>query len=44
ETPVKLNDKQKDLLREFERLTLEGGAKHSPNAKTWKDKVKDFFE
>ncbi|HEU4850865.1 MAG TPA: molecular chaperone DnaJ [Telluria sp.] len=44
ETPVKLTDKQKDLLRDFERLTLEGGAKHSPNAKTWKDKVKDFFE
>ena len=44
ETPVKLNDKQKDLLREFERLTIEGGSKHSPQSKTWKDKVKDFFE
>ena len=44
ETPVKLTDKQKDLLREFERLTVEGGAKHSPQSKGWMDKVKDFFE
>ena len=44
ETPVKLTDKQKDLLKEFERLTLEGGAKHNPQSKGWMDKVKDFFE
>jgi len=44
ETPVKLTDKQKDLLREFERMTAEGGAKHSPQSKGWMDKVKDFFE
>jgi molecular chaperone DnaJ len=44
ETPVKLTDKQKDLLKEFERLTKEGGAKHSPQSKGWMDKVKDFFE
>ncbi|WP_027866580.1 molecular chaperone DnaJ [Massilia alkalitolerans] len=44
ETPVKLTDKQKDLLREFERSTTEGGAKHSPQSKGWMDKVKDFFE
>jgi molecular chaperone DnaJ len=44
ETPVKLTDKQKDLLREFERLTNDGGAKHSPQSKGWMDKVKDFFE
>lgn len=44
ETPVKLTDKQKDLLREFDRLTLEGGSKHSPQSKGWMDKVKDFFE
>ncbi len=44
ETPVKLTDKQKDLLREFDRLTKEGGAKHSPQSKGWMDKVKDFFE
>jgi molecular chaperone DnaJ len=44
ETPVKLTDKQKELLREFDRLTAAGGAKHSPQSKGWMDKVKDFFE
>jgi molecular chaperone DnaJ len=44
ETPIKLTEKQKDLLREFDRLTNEGGAKHSPQSKGWMDKVKDFFE
>ncbi|UTY57643.1 molecular chaperone DnaJ [Massilia sp. erpn] len=44
ETPVKLTEKQKELLREFDRSTVEGGSKHSPQTKTWKDKVKDFFE
>ncbi|HAT33289.1 MAG TPA: molecular chaperone DnaJ [Janthinobacterium sp.] len=44
ETPVKLTEKQKDMLRDFEKSTTEGGAKHSPQSKTWKDKVKDFFE
>lgn len=44
ETPVKLTERHKDLLRELETLTVEGGAKHSPQTKTWKDKVKEFFE
>jgi molecular chaperone DnaJ len=44
ETPVKLTEKQKDMLRDFEKSTTEGGVKHSPQSKTWKDKVKDFFE
>jgi molecular chaperone DnaJ len=44
ETPVKLTEKQKELLREFERSTTEGGAKHSPQTKSFMDKVKDFFE
>jgi len=44
ETPVKLTDKQKELLRELERLTVDGGSKHSPQSKGWMDKVKDFFE
>lgn len=44
ETPVKLTEKQKDMLRDFEKLTSEGGAKHSPQSKSWMDKVKDFFE
>jgi molecular chaperone DnaJ len=44
ETPVKLTDKQKDLLRSFEKLTVEGGEKHNPQSKTWMDKVKKFFD
>ncbi len=44
ETPIKLTDKQKDLLREFDQLTQAGGAKHSPQSKSWMDKVKEFFE
>ncbi|HCY62257.1 MAG TPA: molecular chaperone DnaJ [Oxalobacteraceae bacterium] len=44
ETPVKLTEKQKDLLRELDRLTVEGGSKHSPQSKSWMDKVKGFFE
>lgn len=44
ETPVKLTERQKELLREFEKLTVEGGSKHSPQSKSWKDKVKEFFE
>lgn len=44
ETPVKLTEKQKDMLREFELLTSEGGARHSPQTKSWKDKVKEFFD
>ncbi len=33
ETPVKLSDKQKELLREFDKLMKEGGERHSPQAK-----------
>ncbi|CAM8666908.1 DnaJ DnaJ-class molecular chaperone with C-terminal Zn finger domain [Oxalobacteraceae bacterium] len=43
ETPVKLTDKQKELLEEFDKLTEAGGAKHSPQSKSWMDKVKEFF-
>ena len=44
ETPVRLTDRQKELLQELEKLTMEGGSKHSPQSKSWKDKVKEFFE
>lgn len=43
ETPVKLSDHQKGLLRQFEDSLQEGGAKHSPQAKGWFDRVKNFF-
>lgn len=44
ETPVKLNQKQKDLLRQFDESLTETAHKHSPKAKSWFDGVKKFFE
>lgn len=44
ETPVKLTEKQKDLLREFELSTQADAGKHSPRNKSWIDKAKSFFE
>ncbi len=44
ETPVKLNNKQKDLLKQFEESMGGDGAKHSPQANTWLDGVKKFFD
>jgi len=44
ETPVKLNRKQKDLLQEFASEVEEGGSHHSPQASSWLDGVKKFFD
>lgn len=43
ETPVRLNDAQKQLLRDFQAALEEGGNRHSPQSKSWADRVKDFF-
>ncbi len=43
ETPVRLTEHQKKLLKDFDASTREGGAKHSPQSKGWADKVKAFF-
>ena len=43
ETPVKLTEKQKDLLREFDSSMQADAGKHSPKNKSWVDKAKDFF-
>ena len=43
ETPVRLTEHQKKLLKEFDKSTTDGGAKHSPQTKSWADKVKEFF-
>lgn len=43
ETPVRLSERQKELLKEFEQSCTADGDKHSPRAKGWMDKVKDFF-
>ncbi len=43
ETPVKLTDRQKELLREFEDINQKDGDRHNPRDKSWMDKVKEFF-
>lgn len=43
ETPVRLTDKQKKLLRDFETSLREGGTKHSPQTKGFMDRMKGFF-
>jgi molecular chaperone DnaJ len=44
ETPVSLTEKQRQLLREFEAISLQDTARHNPRAKGWLDKVKEFFD
>jgi len=44
ETPVKLTEHQKKLLKELDKSLKEGGERHSPNAKSWTDRVKDLFK
>ena len=43
ETPVNLTERQKELLREFETVTQKDRERHNPRAKSWMDKVKEFF-
>ena len=44
ETPVRLTARQKELLAELEEINQSDGSHHNPRAKSWMDKVKDFFE
>ncbi|HEY8084072.1 MAG TPA: molecular chaperone DnaJ [Methylophilaceae bacterium] len=44
ETPVKLTGKQKELLQELESINLQDSSKHSPRAKSWMQKVTEFFQ
>src|SRR5262249_29111194 len=43
ETPVKLTERQRELLREFDATTQLDRDRHSPRAKSWMDKVREFF-
>lgn len=43
ETPVKLTSRQKELLREFEAINEKDPGAHNPRAKSFMEKVKDFF-
>ncbi len=44
ETPIKLTENQKELLREFNTSTQADASKHSPKNKSWLDKAKSFFD
>ena len=43
ETPVNLTDRQKELLRELEESSSSDSARHNPRAKSWMDRVREFF-
>ncbi len=43
ETPVKLTEHQRKLLKELDESLKKGGAKHSPNEGGWAEKLRSFF-
>ncbi len=43
ETPVKLTEHQRKLLRDLGESLHKGGAKHSPGEGSWADRLKSFF-
>ena len=43
ETPVKLTEHQRKLLRDLEDSLKKGGGKHSPTGDSWTDRLKSFF-
>ena len=44
ETPVKITEHQRKLLKELDESFKKAGDRHSPNAKSWTDRVKDLFK
>ena len=44
ETPVKLTEHQRKLMKELDESLRKGGERHSPNTKGWADRVKDLFK
>ena len=44
ETPIKLTEHQRKLLKELDESLRKGGDRHSPNSKSWTDRVKDLFK
>ena len=43
ETPVRLTDRQKELLRELEEISRKHGDRHNQRAKSFIDKLKEFL-
>lgn len=44
ETPVNLSKEQKELIKHFSDSIEHGGEKHNPQARSWLDGVKRFFD
>ena len=44
ETPVRMTEQQRKLMKELDESLRKGGDRHSPNAKSWTDRVKDLFK
>ena len=44
ETPVKLDEDQKELLRKFDESLQSRSSRHSPRARSWLDGVRNFFD
>ncbi len=43
ETPVNLTTRQKELLQELEAINVTDDSRHNPRAKSWMDRVREFF-
>ena len=43
ETPIKLNEQQRQLIRDFDGSLKSDSFKHNPQEKGWFDRVKQFF-
>ena len=43
ETPVRLTERQKELLRELEDINRKDSNRHNPRAKSFMEKVREFF-
>ncbi len=43
ETPVNLSARQRELLEELESISSEQEGRNNPRAKSWMDKVREFF-
>lgn len=44
ETPIHLTARQKELLREFDEISQQNAGRQNPRAKSFMDRVKDFFQ
>ncbi|MGH8504303.1 MAG: molecular chaperone DnaJ [Gammaproteobacteria bacterium] len=44
ETPVNLTKRQRELMEELDKTLADGGERHNPQAQSWLNGVKHFFE